>query len=402
MTAYLLRDVHQTTVFEASPILGGHIRTLNRNVLDVDLEPGVVAENGVLGFDLTAYPTFGRLATRLNMDLEPYVMHSGLFYGDGRFWVTPSPYQKMTDSFRQRIMNLLRLLPLWSRRKRLIASLDAVAPKDLYGRSTASVIPDLDDPCHQALLACFMLAFSMPFERVAEMPAELTVGYMQGGRLPNWYFLRGGVYSYIETILSRMPAGHQQMCNAPVESVTREESGVLVQARGQAVQAFDKVVFATDPGQVLRILADATEAEKRRFAAWSTNTFTTLAHRDVGIYRDYDTEVFGPCDYFRGREGDFGYNTYLNHGYGQSRAKPYSFAYNLDAALPTSSIIHRADHQTPNYTVSAFQYRHEVIETNGENHTFHAGAYLGNGLHEGAALSAHRISERLGGEVLSS
>ena len=79
MTAYLLRDVHQTTVFEASPILGGHIRTLNRNVLDVDLEPGVVAENGVLGFDLTAYPTFGRLATRLNMDLEPYVMHSGLF-----------------------------------------------------------------------------------------------------------------------------------------------------------------------------------------------------------------------------------------------------------------------------------------------------------------------------------
>ena len=94
ITAYLLRDVHQTTVFEASPILGGHIRTLNRNVLDVELEPDMVAENGVLGFDLTAYPTFGRLAARLELELEPYVMHSGLFYEDGRFWVTPRPIKR--------------------------------------------------------------------------------------------------------------------------------------------------------------------------------------------------------------------------------------------------------------------------------------------------------------------
>ena len=108
---------------------------------------------------------------------------------------------------------LLRLLPLWSRRKRLIESLNRVAPEDLYGRSTASVIPDLDEPCHQALLACFMLAFSMPFERVGDMPAELTIAYMQGGRLPNWYFLRNGVYSYIETMIDRMPAGHQRMCS---------------------------------------------------------------------------------------------------------------------------------------------------------------------------------------------
>ena len=129
-------------------------------------------------------------------------------------------------------MNFLRLLPLWSRRKRLIESLDRVAPGDLYGRSTASVIPDLDEPCHQALLACFMLAFSMPFERVGDMPAELTIAYMQGGRLPNWYFLRNGVYSYIETIIERMPAEHQRMCRSPIERVTRDGSNVRVEVRG--------------------------------------------------------------------------------------------------------------------------------------------------------------------------
>ena len=262
ITSYLLRNVHQTTVFEASPILGGHIRTLNRNVTDVNLEPGVVAENGVLGFDLTAYPTFGRLAARLNLELEPYVMHSGLFYDDGSFWVTPSPYQKITDSRRQRLMNLLRLLPLWSRRKRLIASLDAVAPRISTVGPPPRSSPSWMNPAIKLCLHVSCSRFRCPSRKVGEMPAELTIGYMQGGRLPNWYFLRGGVYSYIETMLARMPAGHQRLCNAPVESVTRDDSGVLVRARGQAVQAFDKVVFATDPGQVLKILADATDVEK--------------------------------------------------------------------------------------------------------------------------------------------
>ena len=42
----------------------------------------------------------------------------------------------------------------------------------------------------------------------------------------------------------------------------------------------------------------------------------------------------------------------------------------------------------------------EVRETNGQNHTFHAGAWLGDGLQEGAVRSACEVSKRLGGRVL--
>lgn len=293
--AYLLRNTHQTVVYEAAPILGGHIRTLNGNVKNVDLDPGVV-ENGVLGFDLTAYPTFARLAERLELQLEPYVMHSGLFYDDGRFWVTPSPYQKNTDSLRQRVLNLLRLSPLWPARKRLIASLNALAPDDLKGKATSEIIPDLDEPCHQALLACFMLTFSMPFEKVGQMPAELTVGYMQGGRLPDWCFLCDGVYSYIETMLLQMPGGHLEHCDATVTHVSRSAEGVMVAVSGREDERFDKVFFATTPDQVLKLLTGPSDAEVRRFQAWSCDTFTTVAYRDAGIYERFDTQVAGPRD----------------------------------------------------------------------------------------------------------
>ena len=401
ITAYLLRHTHQTVVYEAAPILGGHIRTLNGNVKGVQLPGDVVAENGVLGFDLTAYPTFLRLAERLDLNLQPYVMHSGLFYADGRFWVTPSPYQKKTDSLRQRAMNLLRVMPLWGVSKRLLGSINRVTPDELKGRATSEIVPNLDEPCHQALLACFMLAFSMPFEKVAGMPADLTVAYVQGDQPPNWFCLRDGVYSYIEKMLVKMPEGHIQHCNARVTGVSRNDLGVTVSLEGRDDERFDKVVFATTPGQVLNILTDPSDAELKRFQAWSCNTFTTLAHRDAEIYKRFDTQVAGPCDYFRLLDDrGFGYNTYLNHGYGQPTDTPYSFAYNLEAEIDPSKILHRADHLTPNYTVSAFSSRDEIRSTNGNNHTFHVGAYLGNGLHEGAALSASNVSHLLGGEVL--
>ena len=54
------------------------------------------------------------------------------------------------------------------------------------------------------------------------------------------------------------------------------------------------------------------------------------------------------------------------------------------------------EHNTPLYTVESFRYRDEVVDTNGENHIYHAGAYLGDGLHEGAITSAIRVAQLIG------
>jgi uncharacterized protein len=53
-------------------------------------------------------------------------------------------------------------------------------------------------------------------------------------------------------------------------------------------------------------------------------------------------------------------------------------------------------HHTPLYTTESFQYRDEVVATNGENNTYHAGAYLGDGLHGGAITSAVLVAKLIG------
>ena len=62
-------------------------------------------------------------------------------------------------------------------------------------------------------------------------------------------------------------------------------------------------------------------------------------------------------------------------------------------------ILHIQQHHTPFYTVEAFQHRQEIIKTNGELNTYHVGAYLGDGLHEGAITSAIRVAQLIANTI---
>ncbi|MFP6616970.1 MAG: amine oxidase, partial [Candidatus Hydrogenedentota bacterium] len=68
-------------------------------------------------------------------------------------------------------------------------------------------------------------------------------------------------------------------------------------------------------------------------------------------------------------------------------------AYNLDEKIDPEKILHMQEHHTPLYTVDALESRDEIIETNGANNTYHAGAYLYDGLHEGAVRSALTVAQ---------
>ena len=163
--------------------------------------------------------------------------------------------------------------------------------------------------------------------------------------------------------------------------------------------SFDKVVFAVTPEQVLKLLGDASDDEQRRFGAWQENQLETVIHTDISFYKHFGISYYSEFDVFQtDTHGHYGYNAYLNRLYGIDASKypHYSLAYNLDKRINPDKIIHRQQHNTPLYSVAAIRYRHEVIANNGENHTYHAGAYLGEGLHEGAISSAFAISELLG------
>jgi uncharacterized protein len=160
-------------------------------------------------------------------------------------------------------------------------------------------------------------------------------------------------------------------------------------------QEFDKVIFATPPDQVMALLADPTDAETRRFSSWKANHVTSLVHKDDSMYTRFGIKQPSEFDFFQ-TESQWGYNSYLNQLCDISSPQHHFLSFQLEELIARDRIIHIQEHHTPLYTTESFQYRDEVVATNGENNTYHAGAYLGDGLHEGAISSAFRVAQLIG------
>jgi predicted NAD/FAD-binding protein len=399
-TAYLLNKQHDCTIFEKQPILGGNIRTLNKNVTAVDLDRNLVLDNGVIEFQQGNFPNFHKLMRALNVKMAQGQTSSELFLANGHYYKSGAGIFYHCQGITERIAESWKILPILTGYLRFLLTASRATPEQLYDRPVSDY---LNQEIHAIWFKMLLMyAYSMPYQKIADFPAEIAIPLLHHSSMfTKWDRVVGGVYSYIEKIVAQFDGTIH--CNADIKSIFRTATGVVITTAEQDKLCFDKVVFAVTPEQVLNLLADASDDEKRRFGGWQENQLETTIHTDVSFYKHFGVSYYSEFDVFQtDTHGHCGYNAYLNRLYGIDPDKypHYSLAYNLSQYIDPNKIIHRQQHHAPLYSVAAVRYRHEVRASNGENHTYHAGAYLGEGLHEGAISSALAVSELLGGAKL--
>ncbi len=393
ISAYLLdQQGHEVTLYERQHTLGGHIRTLNQNVAPQTDCPELL-EMGVLEFS-AEFKNFRQLMEDLDVPLESVEIGSGLFFKGGRHFLSPV---MIKNNFRgaQKWRELLRLEALYTQSLGLWIKTHRARIEQLAGQPlSAYFTPENDQTVW--LKALTMYSYSMPYSAIDNFPAQLAIPSLRRYVFGHWFRIKGGVYSYIERILSRFSG--EVHVGAEVEAVHRTHD--IVQIDGQLgdrtrfARQFDKVVFAAPPDQFLRLVADPRPDEIKRFQAWRPNHVQTILHSDHTLYKPYNIQRGSEFDFFQTHTG-WGYNAYLNQLCGIASEKSYSLAFNLETEISPEKIIHLQPHHTPFYDAESFRYRDEVIAANGAYHTYHAGAYLSDGLHEGAVTSAMAVAEAI-------
>ena len=399
VTAWLLDDRHQVTLFERDDLLGGNIRTLGGNVPCSSLPDGVKLEAGVVEFDRLHFKKFHVLMKRLAVDMVDVPITTGLFLADGSHWHAPDRLSREFPGTVQRFFQELRHVPVALSRNRFLARIAAVSPE----RMRESCIADFldDDIFGTWIQMLLMYAYSIPFERAARIGAALAIPMLANFvSASDWTRVVGGVWTYVERILTRLRA--RIVTGAHVRAVTRREDAVTVAVAGQGAMRFDHVVFAVTPEQILPLLIDAAAAERRRFGSWRANRVRTVVHSDTGIYARRGIRYRSEFDLFETPSGAHGYNAYLNRlcGISSDSTPHYGLAFGLEEEIDPNCVIHAQNHVTPLYEVEALRWRDEIVATNGENRVWFAGAWLGDGLQEGAVVSAERVSIGLGGRTL--
>lgn len=398
VTAYYLGKDHDVTVFEKQPILGGNIRTLNKNVQNESdkIPKDLFVDNGVIEFDASNFKRFHALMAELGVEMEPVLLTTGLFLLDGRCYLSPYRIFYTKHSWMGRIKEMIRLMfcafefPLFMIRT-------AFHDESYYKNKSVSEF-FRDQYYYRWLKMLLMYAYSIPYSQIDAMPAALAIPVLRRCALfTRWTRIKGGVYTYIEKILERFNGTIR--VGVDIAGIERGENGVTITLPDGEVEHYDAIVFATPPHQVLTLLTDPTADEIRHFAKWQKNVAHTIIHTDVSIYDPYKISSYSAFDVFEKEHDDAGYNGFVNPLIGLRENAPdhYNIAYNMEDRVDPNLILHTQKHETPLYTVDAHAYRDEIIANNGSNHTYHAGAYLYDGLHEGAVRSALAVAERFNG-----
>ena len=395
--AHLLDKTHDVTVFEKQSILGGNIRTLNKNVSCDLLDPAFTLDNGVIEFQRDHFPNFHKLMRDLEVQLEDTPISSELFLANGHYYKSTGTIRNGCNSVWEKVIEGLKLTPIMYSYLSFLIRVSFSHQSSFHDRPVSDYLGN--DISGRWLKMLLMYAYSMAYKKMDDFPAEIAMPLLaHSGMFTKWDRINGGVYSYIEKILSRF--GGSIYCNAHIQEVSREAGAVQIKLASGEIKHFDKVIFATTPEQVLALLSDPSESEIKRFKAWNSNIIKTLIHTDTSIYKHFGISYFCEFDLFQIKgSGECGYNAYLDRlcGLDNKTTTHYSLAYNLEQQIDPNKIIDVQDHATPNYNVEAIQYRQEIKDTNGENNSYHAGAYLYDGLHEGAVTSGIVVSDLLGG-----
>ena len=393
-TAYLLdKEGHHVTVFERQPMLGGHIRTLNKNVKPNQSDSSEILESGVLEFP-TAFHDFIALMQELEVELEPVSIGSAMFLKNGDHYLSGVTINKNFSGIHA-LVEHFRIDTLYARSAGLWLRTRFANQQDFSNQPLSQY---LKRPCirNTWIKLLLMYSYSIPFELIDDFPAELAIPMLRDYISVNWVRVKGGVYSYIEKILARFKG--EVVLNVEIDRISRSLDAVKIVRSTGEIQEFDRVVFATPPDQVMALLADPTDAETKRFSAWKANHITSVVHNDSSMYAYHDIKKPSEFDFFQ-TDTRWGYNGCLNQLCGISSPEHHFLSFQLEELISRDRIIHTQEHHTPLYTTESFRYRDEVVATNGENNTYHAGAYLGDGLHGGAITSAFRVAQLIGSSL---
>ena len=394
-TAYLLDKQHTISVFEKQAILGGNIRTLNKNVLGTGLDSDLVLDCGVIEFQRQHFPYFHQLMSALEIPVIPGHSSSELFLLNGQSFKSGAGILHDCQNLPAQLAEIRKILPICLGYFKFLLNAWLQDPKSFHDQPMSKY---LNHGLHALWLKMLLMyAYSMPYLSIADFPAEIGMPMLQQSDMfTQWDRIVGGVYSYIEKIVQTISGTIYTSAN--IQGIRRDATGVTISLYSGEQLFFDQVVFAVTPDQVLGLLTDASAEEQRRFGAWQSSSIETVIHTDISFYKHFGVSYYSEFDVFQNKlHGECGYNAYLNRLYQIDPAKyqHFSLAYNLSKLINPDSIIHTQQHPTPFYSVAALHYRHEIIACNGENMTWHAGAYLGNGLHEGAIASAYAVAELL-------
>ena len=396
-SAWLLARAHDVTLYERNDYFGGHTHTH-----DVDVGgKNFAVDTGFIVFNPPQYPLLSKLFDELGVPSQPTTMsfalkneRSGLEYNatslDGLFCQRRNLVSQRFLGMVRDILRFYREAPALLETADVGPTLGDYLAEHRYGNAFRD---DHLFPMASAL-------WSSPSHEIEKFPAKYLVQFMSNHRMmqadgrPQWRVVKGGSREYVRAL--RKGWNVRERVESEVTKITRSDSGVAIESNAQ-VDRYDQVVLASHSDDTLRVLSDATSAEREILGAMTYQENETVLHTDANLLPSRRKawaawNALVPAD----ASNECTVSYCMNILQSLDASEPIVVTLNRTASIDPKKIIARMRYHHPLYSRGSVAAQSRKKEIQGVNKTWFAGAYWGWGFHEDGMRSAVDVANGLG------
>jgi predicted NAD/FAD-binding protein len=401
--AHLLHDRHDITVFEADHRIGGHVNTVRVDLADETHE----VDTGFIVHNRTTYPNLVRLLDKLGVATQPAEMSfsvtddaTGMSYrGTSLDTVFAQRANALNPAF------LRMIADIWRFNRRLRRALvdgridDDTRIEDFL--AAGSYGPWFRD---RYLIPLGSAIWSADPTTFTEFPAASYARFMNNHGLlrPSdmiqWRTITGGSARYVDALIA--PFADRIRLDTPVEKIVRRDGAagraLEVTSPTQGPEGFDVVILATHSDQALRLLADATPAEREILGSLRYQPNTAVLHTDTRFLPSVPKARASWNTRVARDERTPSLTYWMNRLQSIESREQLLVTLNRDHEIDPARVLARFDYAHPVFERTAMAAQRRRAEIQGRRHTYFAGAYWGYGFHEDGVNSALDVCGHLG------
>jgi len=398
--SYFLSKKHKVDLFERENHFGGHsytidIPTNNRdNKIPVDI--------GFIVFNKVTYPNLVKFFEELqvpyeksNMSFSVSVKKSEVEYsGSGLQGLFANKYNIFNLKFLKMIKEIFSFYKEAEKMDKKISENKSLG-EFLKSKNMSEYFINFH------IIPMVAAIWSMTSELAEKMPMNFFLNFFKNHGLfklknrPQWYTVTNRSKTYVNKVLKSISGEYFK--NYEITNVIRNKNNVrLYYGPANEYFDYDKIIFATHADEVLKLINEPTENERKIFTNFKYKKNIAYLHKDTNLMPERK-KAWSSWNSILDKD-DLKKNclTYwLNKLQNLKTNQNYFLTINPIIEIDNKKIISRVEFTHPFYDTKTIKAQKYLPELQGVNNSWFCGSYFGYGFHEDGLKSAINIANKL-------
>ena len=397
-SALLLSQKHNITLFEINKRFGGHA-----NTVDIMYKQSLIpVDTGFIVYNKLNYPNLIGFFNFLKVETINSDMSFAVSARDGQLEYSGS----MTGIFAQK-RNLLNI--------KFYKMLKDIIVFFLFGYKYAFQVKEneslgeylkrckfSEEFVNDHLIPMSSAIWSCPEKEILNFPAKTLLTFFKNHQLinfifrPKWRTVKGGSKQYVNKVIEKLKKNKKNklVLNSKIKSIFSKNNKIEINL-GKNTEIFDKVIMATHPDQTIKLIKNLDKKSTDILSKFKYQKNTVYLHSDKNLMPK-NKKTWSSWNYISSKKEEKSSVTYWMNLLQKINNSLNVFVSLNPYIIPSKSLTYKKIiYEHPIFNAKTNEAQSKMIEIQGKNNIFYAGAWLKYGFHEDGIASAVNISKTL-------